>query len=385
MVSDLAGDFFFTYGQYQTLLTSTDQGGSWTSANSPLHFELPSPLFGWTPGDMSLQLSNNGPVYMGPSLVGCDRPLVSADPNTGTVYATCSDHGDQSGGEGDSTWPALFLVCRASLLESLVSPDCGRRYVSASYDHGNTWTSWQPLDSASYPQADTGGFDGIPAAAHGVLATAYIAGSAPGSDCSICVVFETSTDAGATGQRHLVPGVTPEIGNQNNQTEWYEPYIAADPVHAGHYAIMVVDPTGTEMSVFETQDSGASWSGPTVLRNGSDQVNKPAMAFGPSGALGIFWKSVHQDLSFDVLAAVSPSGNLDFGRPVQLSEQSSQEETCGNFPPYAVGCDDMSSMVMDASNLDATWGANVGGQQNPWFGRYNFGDDPQFRGLSQGH
>jgi len=93
------------------------------------------------------------------------------------------------------------------------------------------------------------------------------------------------------------------------------------------------------------------------------------------------WKSAPSpDLSFDVWAAVSPGGGLGFGRAVRVNNHRSQEETCGlgGSEGQAYACDELSWMVMDRTHLDATWGDNRNGQ-NPWFGRYNFAADPQFR------
>ena len=112
----------------------------------------------------------------------------------------------------------------------------------------------------------------------------------------------------------------------------------------------------------------------------SGRVDKPAMAYGPSGALGVMWKAVYKpDLSFDVLAAVSPEGGLAFGRPVRLNGARSHKETCGSGGAEGQGyaCDELSWMVMERGTLDAVWGDNRNGQ-NPWFGRYFFKHDPQF-------
>jgi hypothetical protein len=392
VVGDRRGDFFATglgSNGYQFQL-SRDDGRTWTTVGGPLHNPLP---VGPSVQDMSFDPSG-GPVYMGPSVIGCDRPLSGVDLNTGTLFASCADHGDEAGGESGNAWPAYFATCRINVFADEGQPNCGRRYVSVSHDRGRTWTAWQPEDSADYPAGYTGAFGGIPVGAHGVLATAYIAGAAPGSDCTQCAVFETSVDGGTTWLRHLVPGATPQVKtatggdlgatfSSDNQTVWFEPYVAADPSRAGHYAIMVLDATRTQLLVYETNSSGATWTGPQVLTRGpSHRVDKPAMAFGPTGALGVMWKSVYaSDLSFDVWAAVSPNEGVPFGHPVRLSSRRSDEETCGlgGSEGQAYACDELSWMVMDARHLDATWGANIGGE-NPWFGRYDFAADPQFRG-----
>jgi hypothetical protein len=144
---------------------------------------------------------------------------------------------------------------------------------------------------------------------------------------------------------------------------------------------MILDGTRTELLVYVTTDSGAHWSGPAVLGDGTHRVDKPAFAYGPTGALGAMWKSVYSsDLSFDVWAAVSPGGGLAFGHAVRLNSQRSKEETCGlgGSEGQAYACDELSWMVMDPTHLDATWGDNRNAQ-NPWFGRYAFAADSRFR------
>src|SRR5207253_648087 len=154
-------------------------------------------------------------------------------------------------------------------------------------------------DSADYPAGDTGAFDGIPVAAHGVLATAYISGAAAGSDCSQCAVFETSVDGGRTWLRHLIPGASPQVktftaadpttfAGSDNQTVWLEPYVAADPSTPGRYAAMILDASRTQLLVYQTANSGTTWTGPAVLGSeGTYRRDKPAMAYGPTGALGV--------------------------------------------------------------------------------------------------
>ncbi|HMC51208.1 MAG TPA: sialidase family protein, partial [Acidimicrobiales bacterium] len=270
VVADGSGNFFasglgsFASGpgssEYQ-FSESTDHGTSWASVGGPLHNPLPA---GWSVPDTSVNPSG-GPLYMGPSAVGCDRPLSGADLNTGALFASCADHGDPAGGERGDTWPAYFVTCRSNVFAAEGMPNCGRRYVSVSHDHGKTWSAWQPEDSADYPAGYTGAFGGIPVGAHGVFATAYVAGAAPGSDCTQCAIFQTSTDDGKSWNRHLVPGATPQIqtfttanptsfGSTDNQSVWFEPYVAADPSRPGRFAIMVLDATRTELLVYVTTD-----------------------------------------------------------------------------------------------------------------------------------
>jgi len=145
---------------------------------------------------------------------------------------------------------------------------------------------------------------------------------------------------------------------------------------------MILDDPRTELLVYATDDSGLTWRGPAVL--GRSQVgfrDKPAMAYGPGGALGVVWKSVDPKHAyrFDVWAAVSPGGNTNFGRPVMLGNQTSQQQPCGiGMQGQAYTCDELSWMVMDHRFLHAVWGGAPGGKEAPWYGRYDFAADPQF-------
>jgi hypothetical protein len=377
------------------VLVSGDEGRTWSVAGNPLN----GPNFLIAPG--ALQISpQDGPIQMGPAApVACDRQFLTSDASTGTLYISCADHGDASGGESGLSWEAGFLDCRANVFSSELTTNCGRRYLSASHDHGKTWSRWYPEDSASYPAGFTGAFAGIPVAAHGVLATAYVGGRAAGSGCDPCAIFETSRDEGRSWIRHVIPGANPSIyrfnpldplGGPNSiagligndsQTVWFEPYVAADPSHRGRFAIMILDDTRTELLVFVTDNFGATWGAPAVLGRGQPGFrDKPAIAYAPDGSLGVMWKSAYPErgLSFDVWAAVAQAGGTRFGAPRRLNDATSPVQSCGiGTEGQAYTCDELSWMAMDNHYLHAAWGDGRGGE-NPWYGRYHYTADPQF-------
>src|SRR5581483_10660839 len=71
VVADAAGDFLVSgLGSpgYQFSL-SRDHGTTWSPVGGPLHNPLP---VGWSVPDTSVNPSG-GPLYMGPSVIGCDR------------------------------------------------------------------------------------------------------------------------------------------------------------------------------------------------------------------------------------------------------------------------------------------------------------------------
>ena len=162
------------------------------------------------------------------------------------------------------------------------------------------------------------------------------------------------------------------IGN-DSQNVWFEPYVAADPSHAGRYAIMLLDKRRTHLLVFVTRDSGAHWSRPARLGRGQPGFrDKPAIAYAPGGSLGVTWKSAypHRAYSFDVWAAVSPRGGTRFRRPVRLNDATSPSQPCGvGMHGEAYTCDELDWTVMDNRKLNSVWGDGRGGE-NPWYGRY---------------
>ena len=331
------------------------------------------------------------PAGPGVQSIGCDRPWLATDPQTGRAYLSFSDHEDASGGTGGSTlpWELGSVACRGDAAS--LPFQCGRQYVAASGDGGHTWTKFQPMDSSEFPAAVTKGWSSGPVASFGRLATAYVA---KGKDCGPCIVFETSTDDGAHWERHIVAPVelpantAPTCaafgcGDGGNLTTSlnFEPYTAADPSRPGRYAVMVFDAAQTKLLVYVTRDYGVTWDEAALAEPG-DGVQRwvPWIAYGPSGALGAMWLTSYADGSFDAWAGVSPSGSERFKAPVPLSSARSPG-------PVAPGGDDASDVTLTDDTLYATWGDQRGGPApTGWFGSYSdrvasyrFADDSEVR------
>lgn len=314
----------------------------------------------------------------GPQLIGCDRPWMVADAQTGRLYVAFTDHNDNSGGTS-GLWELQWLGCIPTVL---VNPafQCGRQYVSSSADGGRTWSRFHAMDSYDYPAGGTGGFSAGPVAAHGVLATAYVAGQAPGRACSDCVVFETSRDGGADWTRHRLPaGVNPASILTTDATTLFEPYTAADPSHPGRYAVMILDPAQRQLLVYMTHDSGVTWLGPARLAEPGGQTHyDPWIAYGPTGALGAMWRTGYSDGTYATWAAVSPAGHAAFARPVRLSSQPSPG------PVNQLAADDASSVTLDSQYLHAAWGDRRTGRLGIRYGRYHYAVDPAVRAILAG-
>ena len=330
----------------------------------------------------------------GPQLIGCDRPWLTADRTTGTLYMSFTDHDDASGGVGAAGWETGLAACR-STADTNPLFSCGRQYVAASHDGGRTWSAFHPHDAPDYPAGFTGGFSGQPVASGGTLATAYLAASAPGASCAPCVVFETSRDDGASWTRHLVAGASAEVthglgpvlGNplggpslagvpasalvSDYPSVLFEPYAAVDPSHPGRYALMLLDGARTHLLVHVTADSGQTWQESAPLSEpGGVQVWHPWIGYSPSGALGAMWRSEYSDGSYAVFAAVAPRGGGTFAPPVRLSSATSPA------PVEVIAGDDASSVTLDSRSLHAAWGDHRTGQLSPWYARYDYASDP---------
>jgi hypothetical protein len=160
------------------------------------------------------------------------------------------------------------------------------------------------------------------------------------------------------------------------QSTLFEPYTAADPSRPGRYAVMVLDPSQAHLLVYVTTDSGGSWRGPATLgEQGGEKRYLPWIAYGPTGALGVVWRTAYADGSYAAWAAVAPRGGTRFARPVRLSSARSPG------PVSQLAGDDASDVALDARYLHAAWGDRRGGTLGVHYGRYRFVADPAVKAL----
>ena len=149
------------------------------------------------------------------------------------------------------------------------------------------WTTPHRLGGGGTPGYSITGSSNM-SAAHGVLATTFAESST--AACAFftgatapCSVFQTSTDSGVTWTRHNLPVPSNAAG-----TRW----LAADPARAGHYTVMVMDSTSSELLVYQTSDSGVTWQGPAVVTEDTSVVHyKPWISYSSEGVLGVMWRS----------------------------------------------------------------------------------------------
>lgn len=266
-----------------------------------------------TDGGMSWQWSSY-------SFTPADWPFGGADPITGTFYVT-------SGLVGLST-----LGPRSNGMADSKEGDIADRWIASTKD-GTTWTDPQPLGGQD-GNAHVGAGHSPAAAAHGILATVFLASDQSscklftGKSASSCVVFQTSTDAGATWERHRVP--TPA----GFSVSALSVCVGADPTHKEHFTVALLNQSGADFLVFNTPDSGKTW-GPAVkiTEDASKTHFAPFVGYSPKGEFGLMWRTYEPDprkpsaaapiMPYSVWAAISKDGGATFSKPLKVSKADS--------------------------------------------------------------
>jgi hypothetical protein len=210
-----------------------------------------------------------------------DRPWMVSDLSTGTVYVA-------SGSPPANGILGPFSTGDPNAPSSTISD----RWLVSSQD-GVHWTTPHRLGGGGTPGFSISGSNYI-SAAHGVLAATFRATDS--SACMFfvgtsgpCAVFQTTTDSGVTWTRHALPA---PLASNSTGTLW----VAADPSRAGHFTVAALNSTSTEFLVYQTGDSGKTWSGSTVMTEDATTVHfKPWINYSAKGVLGLMWRSVDTD------------------------------------------------------------------------------------------
>jgi len=292
--------------QGDPMVASTADGTLYIAWDA-IHLDATPPLGSHIYGCIAASKSTDGgltwsvPVCTGTPV---DRPWLETDLSTGRIYEVSSGVlGPLSGGIAGAT-PGTI----------------NDRWVVASQD-GVNWTPLHRLGGTDGVNQFSGATSSRLSAANGVLSATFrstsnaacaffVGGSAP------CTVFQTSTDDGATWSRHRVPAPSDSTGQVQ---------LAADPTTPGHFTVAVLNSTSSRFLVFQTRDSGTTWSAPTeVFDSGPAFVKqRPWMAYSPDGVLGMMWRANQASgidtAPFLVWAATSDDGGATLSTPLQIS------------------------------------------------------------------
>jgi hypothetical protein len=253
------------------------------------------------------------------SFTPADWPYGGNDLSTGEFFVTSglagiSNLGPRSNGKADSQGGTIT-----------------DRWISSTKD-GVTWTEPQPLGGTRNGTHVAGSHSHV-AAANGIMATMFL--SSDSSSCSFfvesaatpCVVFQTTTDAGKTWNRHRVPtpaGFAPGA---------LSILLGADPTKKGHFSAVLLNETGRDIHIYNTPDSGETWNEPVVLAQGSKTHFAPWAGYSAQGKFGVMWRTYEDDPSnptasapykpYSVWAAISSDGGATFSQPLKMSKNNS--------------------------------------------------------------
>lgn len=275
-----------------------------------------------------------------------DRPFTYIDDSTGVIYA-------QAGG---------------GLTE--VGAEPGKRrsqaYVTASTNGGRSFGTVYSWDSPEWPQLSRGL---SMSAGHGVLAVAYIASRVPASQHASCpcAVLGLSRDLGKTFSYTVLRNVSvPRVAAGPRPSNGLS-RIAIDQTNNGRIAVMQTD--GPMLSVSVSQDWGKTW-GPFIPAGsapGSVTTSKQAFEYSRNGVLGVMWRAIYPDQTYDIWASISRDGGHSFSKSIRVSHARSPafdpRRNAGHFG------DDIQDFSMDANNMHMVWGDSRAGFQGVFYGR----------------
>jgi hypothetical protein len=294
-----------------------------------------------------------------------DRPWMTVDESTGTLYTVSSGFLDVKTGMHNLPGPNAindrWLVAWQPHLAGKSEP---RRIGGPDFSGsgGNTITAANGVVAATFVigAGFPGGFGGTPAPVPVPVSLQSVVtnGTTTCSAQAPCLFFEISTDQGAHWTRHHVPVSGSFSGFYIN--------VSADPGRPGRYAIALLNAEQTKFSVLVTDDSGATWSAPVTVPETAQGVDfKQWMAYGPTGVLGLMWKKERSDYpapksnqpqnimfsvtpGFDVYAGISCDGGKTWLPPVRVNAVTS--------PGGPNGRDDLSYIALDAHYAHLVWG-----------------------------
>ena len=298
-------------------------------------------------------ISADGTIYAGGSTFTAGG-TVQVDPKQGRAQAATSTDGGKTWSKGvwtaslDRVGPGIKSYKDGAKPEDtpwdgskgFVDAATGTLYVTtggivASTDKGKTFGTLYRAAANGF-MANGGGRGGRGAAAgaapaaptpatardfaasHGVVGGATIA--------STGLVFMASHDNGATWTGHQVLAPDAFVSTGTNVRTHY-PEMAADPSHAGRFAIVTYTPDSKSVQVSYTEDEGATWKTAKVgpLPEGIDktilQADQPGVGYTTDGQILVAWRVQRNIGVYNIFAALL-NGNA-FGTTIKLNPEPS--------------------------------------------------------------
>jgi hypothetical protein len=343
--ADLISHGTATYGG-PAIITSINNGYTWGAPIQVLGNPMPKQVFGPF-------------VSFDPAHTWADFPKIRVDDSTGKIYVS----GQSSSESAPKHWQMV---------------------IRGSADGGRDWGMVYAIDTPQWLEKSWGSYD----VANGVVVTTYLASAAPQAlhaKCP-CWVFGASTDDGKKYQRHIIP-----VAAGAESPSGLFSGIYADPSKPGHYIFLAhTHGAGGRVDVYETDDTGVTWSGPNSIGEvPGASVDDLTAQFGHGGTFAIAWRAEYQlpgvrrpphpgignttyvvpDGSYtsEIWSVLSRDGGRTFSLPLKVSTARSPNS------PRRRGMlghgMDFDSVALDRDYVHVTWWDARSGFVGTWYGR----------------
>jgi hypothetical protein len=331
---ETTGDF---YGE-SAFVISHDKGETWSK---PVELISSYGAKRFAP-DLKPRIGGNAPW---------DRPFLFVDDSTGVIY------GQAGGGETD--------------IDQATGKYRVQGYITASTDKGKSFGTIYAWDSKEYPQIGRGHMT----AANGVAAVIYTARTAPASENATCpcVVFGITRNHGRSFDYHVLQQLPVDPRPQGRGPGGPGPGgggitgMAADPSKPGRFALLRYKDASYQVSVSE--DYGKSWSEFAAAGSSpkATALTKPWIEYSRQGVLGLVWRAIYPDRTYDVWSSISRDGGHSFSASLRVSHAVSPDlnayRNAGRFG------DDIQHIAFDDNNVHMVWGDSRAGFLGVWYGR----------------
>src|SRR5262245_21252287 len=204
-------------------------------------------------------------------------------------------------------------------------------------------------------------------AAGGTVVVNYVASSVPANDNATCPcpVWGISKDRGKTFTYHVLKNLI-SAGRPTGGP------LATDQTKPGRFAMLLNQ--GPKYSVTVTEDFGQTWSSIVDIATVPDSTGstKPAFDFSRDGILGLMWRALYADGSYDIWAVTSKDSGKTFSKLLRVSHAKSPARDA--YRNGGLFGDDIQDLSMDKINMHFVWGDSRSGFQAVWYGRVKLAD-----------